>query len=436
MLVIRHLPILLPVLLASCGCTSPAVISSQAPLDPTRLYAAAEPTPQPKTARPKPDHVQAIDELHERIAALEQMAAQAEADGNNETDAPTSEQSASREIQALYRQQIAALAAYLKQQETAVSTDTSSAESETKATTAAATDAAGKAAADADAADLAPIITPRQSTHSAAQKAPAKIVPLAPNPLTAGTQPTAVAETEAGAAARAKSWREQLADVIKAVELEAQREDLSVQEAADLETYRRLLYVIDNRRDAALTPIEQLDEEEQEYWRYQLHSLLVTMHDEGTPVVSQRAALALRNLKTAAYHLSELSALDVRNVAFCSRVDSFGKFLEFKRNEFHADQEVLLYVEVDNFTVEKLGDQYETELQGSYEIYDTTGSRVAVHDLPLDKQQCRNHRRDYFIAYRLYMPKRIEPGDYTLQLTVEDVKGNKFGQASVDFRIK
>jgi hypothetical protein len=56
--------------------------------------------------------------------------------------------------------------------------------------------------------------------------------------------------------------------------------------------------------------------------------------------------------------------------------------------------------------------------------------------LPRDKQLCNNRRHDYFIAYRVYLPKQIPTGSYTLQLTVEDVKGKKSNQASIDFRIR
>jgi hypothetical protein len=36
----------------------------------------------------------------------------------------------------------------------------------------------------------------------------------------------------------------------------------------------------------------------------------------------------------------------------------------------------------------------------------------------------------------LYMPEKIAPGSYTLELVVEDKKGGKFGSAVVDFRIR
>ena len=96
----------------------------------------------------------------------------------------------------------------------------------------------------------------------------------------------------------------------------------------------------------------------------------------------------------------------------------------------------LLYVEVENFAAKATSDQYETELQGEYTILDATGQRIVSRGLPLDKQTCNNRRRDYFIAYRLYLPSEIRAGKYTLVLTMEDVKGRKSNQASIEFGIR
>jgi hypothetical protein len=104
---------------------------------------------------------------------------------------------------------------------------------------------------------------------------------------------------------------------------------------------------------------------------------------------------------------------------------------------FQSDQEVLLYVEIDNFATEimKTSGQYKTELEGSYQIIGPSGERVANHVFPIQSEICRNRRRDYFIPYRMWMPKTLGIGQYTLQLTVEDTIGQKFGQASIVFEI-
>ena len=67
------------------------------------------------------------------------------------------------------------------------------------------------------------------------------------------------------------------------------------------------------------------------------------------------------------------------------------------------------------------------------------GNIVAERKLPLDREVCRNFRRDYFLAYPIYIPESIEPGRYRLELTIEDLKasgqyqGRKFGEGMIEF---
>jgi len=214
---------------------------------------------------------------------------------------------------------------------------------------------------------------------------------------------------------------------------DAQREQMTV--------CLRLMYVMLQRRNDAVREIPGMAAPQQEYWKHQLQTLAILLDESGVPVQSRRAAIAVRDLRAAVNQLSSGSTLDLKNLAFCNKVDGFGTTSEFPKYEFKGDQEVLLYVEIDNFTVEtksqiRRSEAYETEFRANYQILDGSGHRVAEQDLPPDKQTCRSPRRDYFIAYRLYIPKRIDPGAYTLQLTMEDVKGNKFGQASIEFKVR
>jgi hypothetical protein len=206
-------------------------------------------------------------------------------------------------------------------------------------------------------------------------------------------------------------------------------------ERARKEAYLRLLYLAAQRPADAARGVEEFSPAEQEFWKHQLHGLGVFLDDQGAPVADRRARLALRELQQGMHHLAAASGLDVRNLAFCPQVFSFGNYVEFTPAEFRPGQEVLLYAEIDNFSVEPQPNGYETELQGSYQIFDAGGRRVAEHTFAPEKEICRNRRRDYFIPFRMYLPKRIDPGPYTLQLTIEDLKGRKFGQSSVRFAI-
>ena len=68
-------------------------------------------------------------------------------------------------------------------------------------------------------------------------------------------------------------------------------------------------------------------------------------------------------------------------------------------------------------------------------IYDHDNQKLISQLLPTDKQVSRKVLRDYFIAYQMFLPKQLKPGTYRLQLTIEDVEAQKYGQASIPVEI-
>jgi hypothetical protein len=208
-----------------------------------------------------------------------------------------------------------------------------------------------------------------------------------------------------------------------------------VNEIARLETMLRLQHLLAGDRDEATKPIAGLQPAEQEYWKHQMFELADMLSDRHVGD-TRRYGLALHALDEATARLSELSSLSLRSTAFCKSVRDFGSVERFDRLDFTRNQEVLLYVEVRNFTSQKVNDTtFETELQGSYRVVDRSGASKAERVLPLDKQTCANRRRDYYIAYRLFIPAELEPGAYTLELTIEDKKAEKSTNARVDFNV-
>jgi len=201
------------------------------------------------------------------------------------------------------------------------------------------------------------------------------------------------------------------------------------------EIHKRLLHLMLGELDEAMESIETLQTHEQDFFKH----LFQTLHDvgdpAGNPVRSRRNTLALASLRKSLTHLAAASNLEVHNATFCSKVDGFGVLEKFPQYHFRPEQEVLLYCELDNFVSDQVTDGFETKLQGSYEIVNADGRRVADQTLPMDAHVCRNQRRDYFIAYRLYMPRSIDLGKHSLRLTIEDLKGQKYGQTSLEFHI-
>jgi hypothetical protein len=232
-----------------------------------------------------------------------------------------------------------------------------------------------------------------------------------------------------------KSVDENLAAAITALEAQTQEPPKSADEVSR-HARLRMLYLSAGRRDDALRPIPGISAAQQDFWSKQVYGLATLLDTERTPDAAKRSAEARQHLTLAASRLGELGTLVVRNLNFCTEVFSYGGFTRFEKNEFHPNQQVLLYSEVENFKSEETPKGFHTSLRSSYQILDSQGHRVAADDFPVTEEHCINHRHDYFLRYFLFLPERIYDGKYTLQLTIEDTKSQKIGQSSIEFTIK
>lgn len=226
-------------------------------------------------------------------------------------------------------------------------------------------------------------------------------------------------------------------------EIHERSERKELDELPALQQKLRLLQLVADETDHAVDQIEQLPPAEREAFKQLMFALTTWLSPDDAKRASLRNAKILRALHEVNERLSAVSKLDLKNLMFCEKVESFGWYTEFPRGEFTPKQQVILYVEVQNFAAEeKSTNAFETELQGSYQIYDAGGSIVDERKLPLDREVCRNYRRDYFLAYRIYLPAELAPGRYRLELTIEDLKakkdfkGRKQGEAMIEFAIK
>ncbi|MCG8651535.1 MAG: hypothetical protein MI861_16960 [Pirellulales bacterium] len=205
--------------------------------------------------------------------------------------------------------------------------------------------------------------------------------------------------------------------------------------ASRLIRHRHLL-VLAGKPDEAVETVESMSQPEQEYLRHQLLGLWTMVDPEGHPVPSRRFTTALPELREATkFAAAATDSLEVRSLAFCTSIESYGQIKPFADNRFDAGQQVILYCEVENFHVTESSAGYQTHLQGSYDIYNEDDEKVVSQLLPADKQTTANYLRDYFVAYQMYLPQQLSAGTYRLQLTMEDVSGKKYGQASIPFEI-
>ena len=230
-------------------------------------------------------------------------------------------------------------------------------------------------------------------------------------------------------------WQDQLTATIGALESSVNKSPELPEEISD-HARLRLLCLAAQRRDDALRPIPTLDSDMTEFWNKEVFGLATLLDTAMISDPVQRLSEAKVHFEEATGRLGEAGPLVVRNLAFITKVVSYGVYTTFESYEFTPSQRVGLYVEIDNFTSQERPQGFHTSLKSSYQILDSRGQRVAADEFAPNQENCRNRRRDYFIFYEFSMPERIYPGEYTLQLTVTDVNSQKVGQSKVQFYIK
>ena len=106
------------------------------------------------------------------------------------------------------------------------------------------------------------------------------------------------------------------------------------------------------RREDALRPIPSATDAPREFWTNEMHGLTECLDTRQAGSPDRRAAEAARWFRDAASRLADMAALDVRNLAFCTAIQSFGSVERFAKNEFQPGEEVLLYAEIENFATD------------------------------------------------------------------------------------
>lgn len=284
-----------------------------------------------------------------------------------------------------------------------------------------------------------PTIAGSDPTGSHLQRA-SSVVPISGNTPSAASLAASSLPQFTGSAPSTESpssWRQSLHQTIDQLEKQVKEipptdENLRISQEVTL----RMLYLCQRRLNDATREIDVLSDQEQDYFRHQMHALYEASNPDAMPVRSRHWSLVMNSQREATNLLASISNLEVKSAAFCKEVEGYGVVTKFPKYQFKPDEELLLYCEIENVAATKVKEGFESQLQGSYEIIDSQGRKVADQLLPVEAEICQNHRRDYFIVYKIFMPQQIAPGNYQLRLTVEDTKARKFGQSQLDFQIK
>ncbi len=173
----------------------------------------------------------------------------------------------------------------------------------------------------------------------------------------------------------------------------------------------------------------------------------------------EQATDVLNRLHDLAGRLKERASLQLGQVCFCRRIESFGQYEPLGSGgkdlpEFQAGSDgrpgerVQVYVEVLNCVPVKRQGQYETRLNSTLEIEevvlqrkegDERRKRVVFMNLGTCVDVSQSPRQDYFLNFQFHVPPRMPPGLYTLRVTVKDEtpgqKQARVARRSLDFRV-
>ena len=247
-----------------------------------------------------------------------------------------------------------------------------------------------------------------------------------------------------GAAAGSTSWNDHLQRLIAVAETEVGllspgHADIERQAYIEKHVYLRMLYLMAGRHERAVAYIPGLDPADQEFWQQTLYGIANYFNAREMPNPTDRAAQTISQFTTAMQRLKDKANLELRNVAFCQKVEHYGVYDRFQRDEFFPGQPVVVYFEAANFHSEATADgRYRTLLKARIEIHKPGGHGELVEqkDIPVSEDLCRNHRRDYYTSFLFDIPKRISLGPHVMKLIVEDQLSKKVATYSLNFTVR
>ena len=247
-----------------------------------------------------------------------------------------------------------------------------------------------------------------------------------------------------GAALQGAYWQETLQRLTALIEAEVAAAQPGLSESERLayirkQVWLRMLYLMAEQPHLAQQAIPGISPAEQEFWTELFWAVSNYFDEQSIPGSAERVALTVDQLESAQRQLEAIAPLQLRSVNFCYKINSFGNFDRYERDEFRPGQPVLLYAELRNFSSQPgAAGGYLTRLKSHIEIRrgGPDGQPVEQNTFPATEDTCRSIRHDYFHSYKIDLPQHLTPGPYALVLTVEDELSRKTSSQTVNFLVR
>jgi hypothetical protein len=257
------------------------------------------------------------------------------------------------------------------------------------------------------------------------------------------TTASPVIETPVRTDPKADFWQDELRKVISLMEAEAARppeDDSPAEKQAHIQrqVYLRMLYLMAAEPEKAQLPLMGVEPTDQEFWTSMFWGMSNYFTDDPTMDPGARAAQTIAQLQTAARQLQSIADLEVRNANFCQRIDGWGLYDRFDRDEFEPGQAVLIYSELRNFHSEQTVSGYRTLISSTVDVVRAGDEENVLQrfDLGDVEDQCRSLRTDFYNSHQINIPANLSAGAYRLRLTIEDRLSGRRATQTLGFIVR
>jgi hypothetical protein len=200
----------------------------------------------------------------------------------------------------------------------------------------------------------------------------------------------------------------------------------------------RMLFLIEGDDDQALAPSPGVSDEINEIIKGQIEALRAVRSAAGRDPAAwaTRQLAAVEELRDL---LMERADLQIPRMVSCSKVSGFGAFEPIERPEYVAGRknQILIYVEIDNFASEKTEDgMYRTLLSVRQSLLTDAGEELWSHKDENIEDLTRRRRRDFYLTTPpRTLPKNLAPGTYVVKIEIEDVLAQKMNSETLELKI-
>ena len=114
--------------------------------------------------------------------------------------------------------------------------------------------------------------------------------------------------------------------------------------------------------------------------------------------------------------------LGISDLRLCQKVFGFGSFEPLAGKSVKVGQRLLVYCELTGLQYEARDEGFASRISSRVEVRPALGGPALwEQDLGAAEDRCRRQRRDYYVNYRVDLPKTLGPGSYTLRFLQTDL---------------